>query len=104
MPPEYFNRLLTESEDFRHYLITSMAYCITEIIHLISQVSFDHLEQRRQPVNGWWRNYAGTGIGAGCTQRYQPVGRFRRCICNALFFVPLQGTLSAHARQHYFRL
>lgn len=46
MPPEYFNRLLTESEDFRRYLMTSMAHCISDVIQLISQVSFDHLEQR----------------------------------------------------------
>ena len=46
MPPEYFNRLLTESEDFRRYLMTSMAHCITDVIQLISQVSFDHLDRR----------------------------------------------------------
>jgi len=46
MPPEYFNRLLTESEDFRRYLMTSMAHCITDVIQLISQVSFDHLDIR----------------------------------------------------------
>jgi len=46
MPPEYFNRLLTESEDFRLYLMTSMAHCITDVIQLISQVSFSQLDQR----------------------------------------------------------
>ncbi len=46
MPPEYFNRLLTESEDFRLYLMTSMAHCITDVIQLISQVSFNQLDLR----------------------------------------------------------
>jgi len=46
IPPEYFDRLLTESEDFRRYLMTSMAHCITDVIQLISQVSFDHLDRR----------------------------------------------------------
>ena len=46
MPPEYFDRLLTESEDFRSYLMTSMAHCITDVIQLISQVSFDRLDLR----------------------------------------------------------
>ncbi|MGB5725669.1 MAG: Crp/Fnr family transcriptional regulator [Thiogranum sp.] len=46
MPPQYFDRLLTESEDFRRYLITSMAHCITDVIQLISQVSFNQLDLR----------------------------------------------------------
>jgi len=46
MPPEYFDRLLTESEDFRRYLMTSMAHCITDVIQLISQVSFTQLDLR----------------------------------------------------------
>jgi len=46
IPPEYFNRLLTESEDFRRYLMTSMAHCITDVIQLISQVSFNPLDLR----------------------------------------------------------
>ena len=46
MPPEFFDRLLTESESFRSYLMTSMAHCITDVIQLISQVSFDRLDLR----------------------------------------------------------
>jgi len=46
MPPQYFNRLLTESDDFRRYLMTSMAHCITDVIQLISQVSFNPLDLR----------------------------------------------------------
>ncbi len=46
MPPEYFNRLLAESEAFRHYLMNSMAHCITEVVQLASRVSFDHLDRR----------------------------------------------------------
>jgi CRP/FNR family transcriptional regulator len=46
MPPEYFDHLLKESEDFRRYLMTSMAHCITDVIQLISQVSFNQLDLR----------------------------------------------------------
>lgn len=46
MPPEFFNRLLAESEAFRHYLMNSMAHCITEVVQLASRVSFDHLDRR----------------------------------------------------------
>lgn len=46
MPPEYFNRLLAESEDFRRYLMTSMAHCVTDVMQLIAQVSFNHLDLR----------------------------------------------------------
>ncbi len=46
MPAEYFSRLLAESEDFRRYLMSSMAHCITDIMQLIARVSFDHLDLR----------------------------------------------------------
>lgn len=46
MPPEYFHRLLAESEDFRRYLMTSMAHCITDVMQLIAQVSFNNLDLR----------------------------------------------------------
>ncbi len=46
MPAEYFDRLLAESEDFRRYLMTSMAHCITDVMQLIAQVSFDQLDLR----------------------------------------------------------
>jgi len=46
MPPEHFDRLLAESEDFRRYLMSSMAHCITDVMQLIARVSFDHLDLR----------------------------------------------------------
>jgi CRP/FNR family transcriptional regulator len=46
MPPEYFDRLLAESEAFRSYLMTSMAHCITDVMQLTAQVSFRHLDLR----------------------------------------------------------
>ena len=46
IPPEYFNRLLAESEAFRRYLMTSMAHCITDVMQLTAQVSFDQLDLR----------------------------------------------------------
>jgi len=46
MPREYFDRLLADSEDFRHYLMSSMAHCITDVMQLIARVSFDHLDLR----------------------------------------------------------
>jgi CRP/FNR family transcriptional regulator len=46
IPPEYFSCLMAESEDFRRYLMTSMAHCITDVMQLISQVSFNHLDLR----------------------------------------------------------
>ncbi len=46
MPPEYFERLLAESEAFRNYLMTSMAHCITDVMQLTAQISFRHLDLR----------------------------------------------------------
>lgn len=46
IPLEYFDRLLAESEDFRRYLMTSMAHCITDVMQLIAEVSFNHLDLR----------------------------------------------------------
>jgi CRP/FNR family transcriptional regulator, anaerobic regulatory protein len=46
MPREYFDRLLAESDDFRHYLMRSMAHCISDVMQLIARVSFDHLDLR----------------------------------------------------------
>ena len=46
MPAKYFDRLLAESEDFRRYLMASMAHCITVVIKLISQISFKRLDLR----------------------------------------------------------
>lgn len=46
MPPEYFERLLAKSEAFRHYLMTSMAHCITDVMQLTAQISFRHLDLR----------------------------------------------------------
>jgi len=46
MPPEYFHRLLAESDDFRRYLMSSMAHCISEVMQLIAKVSFNHLDLR----------------------------------------------------------
>lgn len=46
MPPEYFDRLLAESEAFRGFLMRSMAHCITDVIQLTAQVSFRHLDLR----------------------------------------------------------
>ena len=46
LPPEYFDCLMAESEDFRRYLVTSMAHCISGVMQLISEVSFNHLDLR----------------------------------------------------------
>jgi CRP/FNR family transcriptional regulator len=46
VPPEYFDRLLAECEDFRRYLMTSMAHCIADVTQLVAQISFDNLDQR----------------------------------------------------------
>jgi len=46
IPQEYFDRLLAESGDFRRYLMTSMAHCITDVMQLIAQVSFNQLDHR----------------------------------------------------------
>jgi CRP/FNR family transcriptional regulator len=46
MPADYFNRLLAESEDFRRYLMTSMADCLADVMQLIAQISFNHLDLR----------------------------------------------------------
>jgi len=46
IPQEYFDRLLAESVDFRRYMMTSMAHCITDVMQLIAQVSFNQLDHR----------------------------------------------------------
>jgi len=46
IPQEYFDRLLAESDTFRRYLMTSMAHCITDVMQLIAQVSFNQLDLR----------------------------------------------------------
>lgn len=46
IPRDYFDRLLAESGDFRRYLMTSMAHCITDVMQLVAQVSFNQLDHR----------------------------------------------------------
>ncbi len=46
MPTEYFHRLLSESDAFRRYLINSMAHCLSDVMQLITEVSFQNLELR----------------------------------------------------------
>jgi len=46
MPEEYFHRLLAESEGFRNYLMKSMADTVTEVMDLVTQVSFQRLDLR----------------------------------------------------------
>lgn len=46
LSPDDFDRLLAESEGFRRYLMNSMAHCITDVMQLVSQVSFNHLDLR----------------------------------------------------------
>ncbi len=50
MPPNYFHRLLSESEGFRHYLMHSMAHCISDVMQLAAQIGFNHLDLRLATV------------------------------------------------------
>lgn len=44
--PDHFDRLLSESEAFGHYLMGAMANCISDVMQLVADVSFNHLDLR----------------------------------------------------------
>ncbi len=46
MPTPSFDRLLSGSDAFRRYLMNSMAHCISDIMQLTAQISFNHLDLR----------------------------------------------------------
>lgn len=46
MPLAYFHRLMNESCDFRNFVICSMATCLTNMMQMVGNVSFDRLEMR----------------------------------------------------------
>lgn len=46
MPLEHFYRLMATSERFRLQLMAAMANCLSDIMHLVSQVSFQRLDLR----------------------------------------------------------
>lgn len=46
MPLRYFYRLLSESEDFRNYVMSALADCVGEIMQMVASVSFQRLESR----------------------------------------------------------
>ena len=46
MPQDYFHRLMADSDGFRNYLMKSMATTVTEVMDLVSQITFQRLDLR----------------------------------------------------------
>jgi CRP/FNR family transcriptional regulator len=59
--PDHFDRLLAESEGFGRYLMSAMAHCISDVMQLVADVSFNHLDLRLAQLIG--QLSSGTGPG-----------------------------------------
>lgn len=46
IPVYYYERLLGESSEFRNHVIVSMAECLTDVMQMVANVSFQRLELR----------------------------------------------------------
>lgn len=46
IPRDHFDRLVAESEDFRRYIMGAVSSCISDIMNLIAEVSFNNLDLR----------------------------------------------------------
>lgn len=46
VPREHFDKLIAESEGFRQYMLSAMATCVTDLMQLTADISFNNLDLR----------------------------------------------------------